>query len=73
MNSLRGLIYFQVDVTGPNSDLHSGTWGGSLANPNEALVQALSKMKDSKTGIPQEAGDVVVEATLDAVRRVLAQ
>lgn len=48
--SLRGLIYFQVDVTGPNSDLHSGTWGGSLANPNEALVQALSKMKDGKTG-----------------------
>src|SRR5438067_12347181 len=48
--SLRGLIYFQVDVTGPNSDLHSGTWGGSLANPNEALVQALSKMKDGRTG-----------------------
>jgi acetylornithine deacetylase/succinyl-diaminopimelate desuccinylase-like protein len=48
--SLRGLIYFQVDVTGPNSDLHSGTWGGSLANPNEALVQALTKCKDAKTG-----------------------
>lgn len=48
--SLRGLVYFQVDITGPNSDLHSGTWGGSLANPNEALVQALSKMKDAKTG-----------------------
>lgn len=48
--SLRGLIYFQVDVTGPGSDLHSGTWGGSLANPNEALVQALAKMKDAKTG-----------------------
>src|SRR5581483_10012404 len=48
--SLRGLIYFQVDVTGPSSDLHSGTWGGSLANPNEALVQALAKMKDPKTG-----------------------
>ena len=48
--SLRGLIYFQVDVTGPGSDLHSGTWGGSLANPNEALVQALAKMKDPKTG-----------------------
>ncbi|HEX2021347.1 MAG TPA: dipeptidase [Candidatus Thermoplasmatota archaeon] len=48
--SLRGLIYFQVDVVGPKSDLHSGTWGGSLANPNEALVQALAKMKDAKTG-----------------------
>jgi acetylornithine deacetylase/succinyl-diaminopimelate desuccinylase-like protein len=48
--SLRGLIYFQVDVTGPNSDLHSGTYGGSLANPAEALVQMLAKMKDVKTG-----------------------
>ncbi|MEA3199725.1 MAG: hypothetical protein QOE90_1153 [Thermoplasmata archaeon] len=48
--SLRGLIYFQVDIIGPKSDLHSGTWGGSLANPNEALVQALAKMKDAKTG-----------------------
>lgn len=48
--SLRGLIYFQVDVKGPNSDLHSGTWGGSLANPNEALVQALARMKDPKSG-----------------------
>jgi acetylornithine deacetylase/succinyl-diaminopimelate desuccinylase-like protein len=48
--SLRGLIYFQVDVVGPNSDLHSGTWGGALANPNEALVQALAQCKDAKTG-----------------------
>lgn len=48
--SLRGLIYFQVDVSGPKSDLHSGTWGGSLANPNEALVQALSRMKDARSG-----------------------
>jgi acetylornithine deacetylase/succinyl-diaminopimelate desuccinylase-like protein len=48
--SLRGLVYFQVDVTGPHSDLHSGTWGGSLANPNEALVQALARCKDARTG-----------------------
>lgn len=48
--SLRGLVYFQVDVEGPDSDLHSGTWGGSLANPAEALVQALAAMKDAKTG-----------------------
>ena len=48
--SLRGLIYFQVDVVGPKSDLHSGTWGGALANPAEALVQALARMKDAKSG-----------------------
>ena len=48
--SLRGLVYFQVDVTGPSSDLHSGTYGGAVTNPAEALVQALAKMKDPKTG-----------------------
>jgi threonine synthase len=42
---------------------------------NERVVGVLTGtlLKDSKTGIPQEAGDVVVEATLDAVRRVLAR
>ncbi len=42
---------------------------------NERVVGVLTGtlLKDSKTGIPQEAGDVVVEATLDTVRRVLAQ
>ncbi|HUR69569.1 MAG TPA: dipeptidase [Candidatus Thermoplasmatota archaeon] len=54
--SLRGLIYFQVDITGPNSDLHSGTYGGSLANPAETLVQMLAKMKDAKTGKVQIPG-----------------
>lgn len=48
--SLRGLIYFQVDVTGAKSDLHSGTYGGAVTNPAEAVVQMLAKMKDPKSG-----------------------
>lgn len=48
--SLRGLIYFQVDVTGPSSDLHSGTYGGAVANPAEALVQMLARLKDARSG-----------------------
>ena len=48
--SLRGLIYFQVDVTGAQSDLHSGTYGGAAANPAEAVAQMLAAMKDARTG-----------------------
>jgi len=61
-HTLRGLAYFQVDVTGPKSDLHSGTFGGVLWNPNEALVQMLASCKDPKTGrilIPGFYDDVV--------------
>jgi len=48
--SLRGLVYFQVDVTGAKSDLHSGTYGGAAANPAEAVAQMLAAMKDPRTG-----------------------
>src|SRR6476619_2789564 len=43
---LRGLAYFQIDVTGTNSDLHSGSFGGAVANPAYVLSQILSQMKD---------------------------
>src|SRR5689334_20575320 len=43
---LRGLAYFQVDVRGTKSDLHSGSFGGAVANPNMVLAQILSQMKD---------------------------
>ncbi|MCA1811392.1 MAG: dipeptidase, partial [Halobacteriales archaeon] len=49
-HTLRGLAYFQVDVQGPKSDLHSGTFGGILWNPNEALVHMLAQLKDASTG-----------------------
>lgn len=43
---LRGLAYFQIDVRGSNTDLHSGSFGGALANPAMALAQILAQMKD---------------------------
>lgn len=48
--SLRGLIYFQVDVTAAKSDLHSGSYGGAIPNPAEAVVQMLAAMKDARSG-----------------------
>jgi acetylornithine deacetylase/succinyl-diaminopimelate desuccinylase-like protein len=43
---LRGLTYFQIDLRGSKSDLHSGSFGGAVANPAMVLAQVLSQMKD---------------------------
>ena len=43
---LRGLAYFQLDLRGTNSDLHSGSFGGAVANPAFVLTQILAQMKD---------------------------
>jgi acetylornithine deacetylase/succinyl-diaminopimelate desuccinylase-like protein len=43
---LRGLAYFQIDVRGTKSDLHSGSFGGAVANPAMVLAQILAQMKD---------------------------
>ncbi|HJU41781.1 MAG TPA: dipeptidase [Vicinamibacterales bacterium] len=43
---LRGLTYFQIDLRGSKSDLHSGSFGGAVANPAMVLAQILSQMKD---------------------------
>jgi acetylornithine deacetylase/succinyl-diaminopimelate desuccinylase-like protein len=43
---LRGLSYFQVDLRGTKSDLHSGSFGGAVANPAFVLAQILAQMKD---------------------------
>ncbi|MBA3948581.1 MAG: dipeptidase [Acidobacteria bacterium] len=43
---LRGLAYFQIDLRGSNSDLHSGSFGGAVANPAMVLAQILAQMKD---------------------------
>lgn len=44
--ALRGLAYFQIDVRGTSSDLHSGVFGGAVANPAMVLAQILAQMKD---------------------------
>jgi acetylornithine deacetylase/succinyl-diaminopimelate desuccinylase-like protein len=43
---LRGLTYYQIDLRGTKSDLHSGSFGGAVANPAMVLAQALAQMKD---------------------------
>src|SRR6476659_9960440 len=43
---LRGLVYFQIDLRGTKSDLHSGSFGGAVANPALVISQVLAQMKD---------------------------
>ena len=47
---LKGLAYTEIRVTGPNRDLHSGTFGGAVANPANALCQIISRLQDPQTG-----------------------
>jgi acetylornithine deacetylase/succinyl-diaminopimelate desuccinylase-like protein len=44
---LRGLSYVEVEVTGPNRDLHSGVYGGAVANPINVLSKMISSLFDS--------------------------
>ncbi|MEO5349833.1 MAG: dipeptidase [Magnetococcus sp. YQC-3] len=48
---LRGLVLLEITVTGPNRDLHSGSFGGAIANPVEALARILATVKDAAGNI----------------------
>jgi acetylornithine deacetylase/succinyl-diaminopimelate desuccinylase-like protein len=58
---LRGLVYFQIDLRGSSTDLHSGSFGGAVANPAMVLAQILAQMKDrgGRIKIPGFYDDVV--------------
>ena len=59
--SLRGLAYLQIDLRGSKNDLHSGGFGGAVANPAMVLAQILAQMKD-------RSGRVKVPGFYDDVR-----
>ncbi len=48
---LRGLSYVEVEVEGPNRDLHSGVYGGAVGNPIQILAQMITAMKDENNHI----------------------
>ncbi len=48
---LRGLSFVEVEVTGPNRDLHSGIFGGAVDNPANVLAEMIAKLKDEKKKI----------------------
>ncbi len=48
---LRGLAYWQVEVTGPDHDLHSGLYGGAVANPINVLAKMIASMTDENNRI----------------------
>ena len=57
---LRGLAYWQIEVPGPNRDLHSGHFGGAVANPINVLCEMLAKVTDAdgRITIPHFYDDV---------------
>ena len=58
---LRGLSYVEVEVTGPNRDLHSGVYGGAVANPINILAKMIASMHDenNRIAIPGFYDDVM--------------
>jgi acetylornithine deacetylase/succinyl-diaminopimelate desuccinylase-like protein len=61
LSSLRGLAYFEIEVVGPASDLHSGIYGGAVMNPAMALARILATMHDAN-------GRVAIPGFYDKVR-----
>ncbi len=59
--ALRGLAYLEIEVIGPNRDLHSGSFGGSVHNPIQALSELIASLHDKN-------GKVTIPGFYDAVR-----
>jgi acetylornithine deacetylase/succinyl-diaminopimelate desuccinylase-like protein len=65
--ALRGLVYFQLDLTGSRLDLHSGVYGGAVDNPANALCQIVAALKgpDGRVKVPGFYDDVAELTALD--------
>ncbi len=59
--ALRGLAFMEVEVSGPNGDLHSGSFGGSIHNPIQALAEMIASLHDKN-------GRITVKGMYDDVR-----
>lgn len=62
---LRGLAYMEVEVTGPNRDLHSGVYGGAVANPINVLCKMIASLHD-------ENNHITIPAFYDKVQNLSA-
>ncbi len=71
---LRGLAYWEIEVVGPNRDLHSGHFGGAVKNPINALCEMLAKVvdKDGRITIPGFYDDVlpIPQAERDMIAQI---
>lgn len=63
---LRGICYMEVEVTGPNKDLHSGLFGGAVANPANVLSKMIDSLIDSE-------GRITIPGFYDDVRELTAE
>lgn len=70
---LRGLAYWEVEVTGPNRDLHSGHFGGAVANPINVLCQLLAGIIDGNGRITVPGFYNDVEELSPAERAMIAK
>jgi acetylornithine deacetylase/succinyl-diaminopimelate desuccinylase-like protein len=70
---VRGLSYIEVEITGPNRDLHSGVYGGAVANPITILAKMIASLHDENNhiAIPGFYDDVVESS--DAERKLMAE
>jgi acetylornithine deacetylase/succinyl-diaminopimelate desuccinylase-like protein len=70
---LRGLSYVEVEVTGPNRDLHSGVYGGAVANPINALCEMIASLHDADRRITIPGFYEAVQELSAAERAALAE
>ena len=70
---LRGLSYVEVEVTGPNRDLHSGLYGGAVANPINILAKMIASLHDENNHITIPGFYDKVEELSDAERAEMAK
>jgi acetylornithine deacetylase/succinyl-diaminopimelate desuccinylase-like protein len=64
--ALRGLTYVEVEVTGPDHDLHSGMYGGAVHNPINALCAMIARLQD-------ESGHITIPGFYDTVRELSSE